>query len=297
VGNYNTIGILKGPSSPAANKADEASPELVVSAQELSRLDALQMLLDVIGLVPGVGAPADILNAIISGARGDWLGAGLSVFGVVPIAGEGATAAKIAKNADRYAAAVAKVADDMLPHLPASVRDKLKPAIDAAKRKIDELGGKAPEQSPKSKSGNSDGKKVKERMPGPCDHLRQGSGKGPYRGGAHGSTSKPRNDQKDSHHMPAKDVSPLAEDDGPAIQITPTDHRRTKSNGSQPGSAKYRQSIGSLLAEGRWREAMLKEIKDIRRVQNASGQPGKYNEAMLEMLEYYKCLEKNGLLK
>jgi hypothetical protein len=99
------------------------------------------MLLDVIGLVPGFGAPADILNAIISGARGDWLGAGLSLFGVVPVAGEAATAAKIAKNSERYAAGVAKVADEVLPHLPASVRDKLRPAIEAARKKIDELGG------------------------------------------------------------------------------------------------------------------------------------------------------------
>jgi hypothetical protein len=304
VGTYNTIGVLKGPSPPSAAKADEASPEIVVTAQELSKLDALQMLLDVIGLIPGFGAPADILNAVISGARGDWLGAGLSVVGVVPVAGEAATAGKIAKNADRYAAAAAKVADEVLPHLPARVQDKLRPAIEAAKKKIDELGGRkpdAPARPPEvpmaNNAGGGRGKKVKERRPGPCDHLRQGNGNGPYRGGAHGKTSKPRNDQRDSHHMPAKDASPLAEDDGPAIQMTQPDHRKTKSNGSQPGSAKFRQSIAALLAEGRWREAMVKEIKDIRRIQRAAGEPGKYNEAMLEMLEYFKCLEKNGLLK
>jgi hypothetical protein len=85
-GNYNTTGVLKGPSGASGARADEASPEIVVTAAEISKLDALQMLLDVVGLIPGLGAPADILNAIISGARGDWLGAALSLFGAVPVA-------------------------------------------------------------------------------------------------------------------------------------------------------------------------------------------------------------------
>lgn len=303
MGNYNTTGVLKGQSGPSAAKAEEASPEIVVTAQELSKLDALQMLLDVIGLIPGFGAPADILNAIISGARGDWLGAGLSLFGVVPVAGEAATAGKIAKNADRYAAAVAKVADEVLPHLPARVQDKLRPAIEAAKKKIDELAGKKPAAAPaapaapKAKGGGGgSGKKVKERKPGPCDHLRQGNGKGPYRGGAHSKTSKPRNDQRDSHHMPAKDASPLSHDDGPAIQMSPRDHARTSSNGQMPGSVDYREAIAEMIEAGEWRNAMAKEVRDVRRVAREAGTPTKYNEAMLEMLEYFKCLEKNGLL-
>jgi len=164
-GNYNTTGVLRGPSGPSANKAEEASPEIVVTAQELSKLDALQMLLDVVGLIPGLGAPADILNAIISGARGDWLGAALSLFGAVPVAGEAATAGKIAKNSEKYAAAVAKVADEVLPYLPKRLQDKLRPAIEAAKKKIDELGGKKPkaepEPPPKAKDEGKDGQKVK----------------------------------------------------------------------------------------------------------------------------------------
>jgi hypothetical protein len=251
MGSYNTIGVLRGPSSPSVAKADEASPELSVNATELSALDALQMLLDIVGLIPGLGAPADILNAIISGARGDWLGAGLSVVGVVPAAGEAATAGKIAKNADRYAAGVAKVADDVLPHLPAKVQDTLRPVIEAARRKIDELGGRKPAQTPvqkeapKARSEGKDGQKVKPKKDGPCDHLRQGSGTGPYRGGAHGKTSKPRNDQKDSHHMPADDASPIARDDGPAIQMHPDDHGITSSNGRGGLAARVPKATGT----------------------------------------------------
>jgi hypothetical protein len=197
-GNYNTTGILKGPSGTAAAKADEASPEIVVTAQSISKLDALQMLLDVVGLIPGFGAPADILNAIISGARGDWLGAGLSLFGVVPVAGEAATAAKIAKNADRYAAAVAKVADEVLPMLPARLQDKLRPAIDAARKKIDELGGKAPkkepEPPPKAQDGPGDGKKVKPKKKMKCGER-----------GSYGDLKKKTGEGKfDRDHVPSK---------------------------------------------------------------------------------------------
>ena len=41
---------------------------------------------------------------------------------------------------------------------------------------------------------------------------------------------------------------------------------------------------------------MAKEIKDTRRVAREINDPKKYNEAMQEMLAYFKCLEKHGLL-
>ena len=143
-----------------------------------------------------------------------------------------------------------------------------------------------------------DGVKVVGKKKGPCDHLRKGNGKGEYRGGSHNETSKPKNDGKDSHHMPADDVSPLKKNDGPAIQMEPKDHRRTSSNGNQGlKGVQYRAKIDALLAEGKWREAVLEEIKDVRKIASKSGNPRKYNEAMLEMQKYFKCLEKHGLLK
>jgi hypothetical protein len=166
----NTTGVLRHNPGPAAAKAEEASPAIVVTAREIEAIDALQMLLDVVGLIPGAGAPADLVNAIISSARGDWAGAGLSLLGVVPVAGEAATVAKIAKNSERYAAAVAKVADDILPHLPAAARDKLQPAVDAARRKINELAGKPPSPRkppsappPRAQGGGGGGMKSKPR--------------------------------------------------------------------------------------------------------------------------------------
>lgn len=152
----------------------------------------------------------------------------------------------------------------------------------------------------RKEAGEGDDKppgKGRRQEPGPCDHLKQGNGKGPYRGGAHGKTSKPVNDGKDSHHMPAKDASPLSINDGPAIQMDPTDHARTWSNGQMPGSIDYREAIAGLISDGKWRDAMTTEIKDVRRVAREAGDARKYNEAMLEMMEYFKCLEKNNLLK
>ena len=130
----------------------------------------------------------------------------------------------------------------------------------------------------------------------PCDHLRGGNpqGRGPYRGGAHSHTSRPVNDGKDSHHMPADDASPLPKKDGPAIQMEPKDHADTSSNGNQGLAGKrYRKQIKGLLETGQERKAMAKEVRDVRRVAAASGNARKYNEATREMLAYFKCVEKH----
>ena len=98
--------------------------------------------------------------------------------------------------------------------------------------------------------------------------------------------------------MPADDVSPLDRNDGPAIQMDPPDHRQTSSNGNKGLQGEiFRDDIAQMLAQGRWRDAMVKEIRDIKRIARKVGNPRKYNEAMLEMLEYFKCLEKHSLLK
>jgi len=180
MGSYNTTGVLQKPAA-SAGKAEDANAAVKVETMEISKLDALQMLLDVVGLIPGLGAPADILNGLISVARGDWIGAGLSLIGVVPIAGEAAVAGKIAKNADRYAAGVRKVADEILPHLPEGVQRKLRDAIEKAEAKIDELAGKEakpkakPDEAPKAKDEGDDGFKGKPKPKPKCGQT------GPYK--------------------------------------------------------------------------------------------------------------------
>ncbi len=269
--NGNTLGRVVGETASTKVPAKAANPPIEAETEEEDItgeqvLDGIQLGLDVVGLIPVIGEAADIISAGISLARGDYVGAGLSLLSAIPFVGYAGSAGKAARYGAKMAEASGKAARSGIQKTPPV---------------------KAPQKDP-PKSDKNGGKS----KGGPCNHLRKGSGKGPYRGGAHSQTSKPVNDNKDSHHMPADDASPLPKRDGPAIQMHPDDHRLTRSNGSVKGSAKYRQSIQELLEKGEWRKAMIKEIKDIRRIQKMIDEPGKYNEAMLEMLEYFRCLEK-----
>ncbi len=198
MGSYNTTGVLQKPAA-SAGKAEDANAGVKIDPSEISKLDALQMLLDVIGLVPGFGAPADLLNGLVSAMRGDWWGAGLSLVGVVPIAGEAATAAKIAKNSERYLAGVRKVADEIVPHLPEGMQKPIKEAIEAAEKKIDELAGKTrkaeeAEAAPKPTGEKGEGAKSKPKKKMKCGES-----------GSYGDLKKKTGDGKfDRDHIPSK---------------------------------------------------------------------------------------------
>ncbi|MCX7568168.1 cysteine peptidase family C39 domain-containing protein [Sulfitobacter sp. F26169L] len=62
-------------------------------------IDGVQLALDVIGLIPGLGEIADGINGLISLARGDYVDAGLSFAAMIPFAGWFATAGKFGKKA------------------------------------------------------------------------------------------------------------------------------------------------------------------------------------------------------
>jgi len=112
---------------------------------------------------------------------------------------------------------------------------------------------------------------------------------GQYRGGRHGDTKGPVGDGKESNHMPADSTSPIPRDDGPAIQMDPSDHRATSSWGGSTEAIEYRKELKDMIDNGQMRDAMAREIRDVRRVATeVAGQPRKYNEAMREMLEYAK---------
>ena len=71
-------------------------------------MDIVQGALDVAGLAPVVGLPADLLNAGISAARGNYTDAALSMAAAVPLAGTVAGIAKIAKSAKKVFKKVTK---------------------------------------------------------------------------------------------------------------------------------------------------------------------------------------------
>jgi Novel toxin 15 len=123
------------------NQPPSSGKPAAAANPELTELDALQMLLDLAGMIPGAGAVPDLLNATISVAKGDYIEAALSVVSAVPGLGDAAGAAKIAKNAEKYAQALVVVETKVLPKLPESVGKPLKAFIDKAKNKIDEIRG------------------------------------------------------------------------------------------------------------------------------------------------------------
>ena len=54
---------------------------------------------DIVGLIPGLNIPAEIVSGLISLKKKDYVGVALSVAGLLPFEGELAVAYKIARNA------------------------------------------------------------------------------------------------------------------------------------------------------------------------------------------------------
>jgi hypothetical protein len=62
--------------------------------KSLTTLEIVHGALDIVGLIPALGAIPDGLNAVIYAAEGDWVNAGISVAAAVPFLGDGVLAAK-----------------------------------------------------------------------------------------------------------------------------------------------------------------------------------------------------------
>ncbi len=74
----------------------------------------MQLGLDIIGVIPALGEPADILNGVISLLRGDCVGAALSFAAAVPVAGWAATGAKWGRTAVKYSDEITAVGKNCL---------------------------------------------------------------------------------------------------------------------------------------------------------------------------------------
>ena len=124
---------------------------------------------------------------------------------------------------------------------------------------------------------------------GASSGIKNATVRGPYRGGPHSETRLPVNDKLDSHHMPDRNADPrVTANEGPAIKMDPIDHAGTSSNGQNGrAGAIYRAQTADMISKGRYRDAMAREARDVRRAAAArSGDIAKYNEAMKEMLGY-----------
>jgi RHS repeat-associated protein len=108
-------------------------------------VDVVQVGLDVVGLIPGLGEIADGLNGLISLARGDYAGAALSFAAMIPFAGWAATAGKFGKRAVNaastagdVAAAVAKYGDEAA-NIVTTATKHVDEAAQVASKSADEL--------------------------------------------------------------------------------------------------------------------------------------------------------------
>lgn len=86
-------GILGRPRNEAPQKPEGQG--LFDRLRNISLRDIGHTTLDIAGLIPVLGAPADGINAVWYAAEGDLVNAGLSAASMIPIAGEAATAAKL----------------------------------------------------------------------------------------------------------------------------------------------------------------------------------------------------------
>jgi len=121
-------------------------------------------VLDVAGLVPGFGEPADLINGLWYTAEGNYIDAGLSFASAIPIAGYGASAAKGARYVNKAVDAVDTATDTV------KAADKTKDAVTTAEKVTPPVTPKpkpAPKPAPPAKAkdaptakkGDSGGKK------------------------------------------------------------------------------------------------------------------------------------------
>jgi hypothetical protein len=99
----NTVGRLIGETAPSTLPAIHANPPIETETAEEGItgdqiLDGIQLGLDIIGLIPVFGEAADIINAGVSLARGDYVGAALSIVAAIPFVGWFGTASKATRR-------------------------------------------------------------------------------------------------------------------------------------------------------------------------------------------------------
>lgn len=101
-------------------------------------------------------------------------------------------------------------------------------------------------------------------------------------GGLYGELSTEQGVER--HHMPAKSayehVSTMKPRCGPAIKMDKADHRKTGSWGRRTSSQEYQDVQRELIDEGRFEDAFLMDVDDIR-----AEFGGKYDQAILEAID------------
>ncbi|WP_239995261.1 VENN motif pre-toxin domain-containing protein [Neisseria lactamica] len=238
------------------------------SQLQTERLQAIGFLID---FIPVIG---DIKGFAEAETKGDYF---FATLGIIPLYGDAARKVHQAEKA--YQAAKA-----------AKNTEKMKAAIDQARRNLGNIRSNVTGSDPLlAGAGNiripANGRdRIPDTALATTEHK--------YKGGAHSETKKPTNDGLDSHHCPAKDCykgAPISSEQGPAIKMDPKDHRLTESYGRSPYAIQYRAKQKELLEQGKLKEAIEMDVRDIR-----SKFGSKYDKAIEEMLEYSRKLDPNS---
>lgn len=111
---YRQMGFKQGAHDMEKAEVEEEEEEAEAEPEESSALDTTQAVLDVVGFLPVVGTAADLANAAISVARGNYFEAACSAVSAIPFVGKflgkGAKALKAATKAGKAAKGAAKAA-------------------------------------------------------------------------------------------------------------------------------------------------------------------------------------------
>ncbi|MCQ9863048.1 polymorphic toxin type 15 domain-containing protein [Pseudomonas aeruginosa] len=162
--NGNTQGRVNGEAPATGKSADDSNAEVEseTPAEDDTGdkiLDGLQLGLDVVGLIPVVGEIADLANAGISLARGDYAGAALSVLSAIPFAGWLGTAGKVGRHGAKAAAeASTKAAKEAAERAAKEAADKA--AKEAAQKKAKEEAARK-----KASGAKANAKKLPKKKP------------------------------------------------------------------------------------------------------------------------------------
>ena len=156
--NGNTLGRVVGEAASTTVPAKAANPPIEAETEEEGItgeqvLDGIQLGLDVVGLIPVVGEAADIISAGISLARGDYVGAGLSLLSAIPFVGYAGSAGKAARYGAKMAEASGKAAKEAADKAAKEAADKA--AKEAAEKKAKEEAAR--KRDLENKDGESGG--------------------------------------------------------------------------------------------------------------------------------------------
>lgn len=153
----NTRGPLRAPTRSSGGNANQANPPL--TNQEL---DDLQALIGLLGFLPGLGIGADLINAVISAIRGDFMGALFDLFSAIPAIGDAAKGAKVIKDIDKYLGVVNRLQNTVIKKIPnKTIANKLQKVLNEAKEELN----KQKLSNKKQETGKGNNQQQKDKKP------------------------------------------------------------------------------------------------------------------------------------